>query len=290
MIMINTSLTCGLHMHRECRERFSRCRIKRKPLVSDPGMHHGTCVTHVPWCMTGSLTHSGGKNVPGVSGACATRNFTYLVRGPWQWKQNIPMQSPFVSFTMTVLHHIYTRVSGSGFRIPICQLTCVFLSGPPVSPTPGPVSIWRPSFQGKGIPMLKIRRSRDSRIFHTGILTLLRWHFYIETAPRSPTSRTVLRTRMPCRLFARAAAALFMTSRAIWYVFFWWFWSSLVCSVWQWASWSGDFKFSSTSTAVLDWRPDIITQRAHTCTENVLPTRFQDVQNVNLEDVHETQN
>ena len=23
--------------------------------VSDPGMHHGTCVTHVPWCMSGSL-------------------------------------------------------------------------------------------------------------------------------------------------------------------------------------------------------------------------------------------
>ena len=24
--------------------------------VSNPNMHHGTCVTHVPWCMTGSLT------------------------------------------------------------------------------------------------------------------------------------------------------------------------------------------------------------------------------------------
>ena len=23
---------------------------------SDPDMHHGTCVTHVPWCMPGSLT------------------------------------------------------------------------------------------------------------------------------------------------------------------------------------------------------------------------------------------
>ena len=26
------------------------------PRVNDPGMHHGTCVTHVPWCMPGSLT------------------------------------------------------------------------------------------------------------------------------------------------------------------------------------------------------------------------------------------
>ena len=26
------------------------------PQVSDPDMHHGMCVTHVPWCMPGSLT------------------------------------------------------------------------------------------------------------------------------------------------------------------------------------------------------------------------------------------
>ena len=26
------------------------------PRVSDPHMHHGTCATHVPWCMPGSLT------------------------------------------------------------------------------------------------------------------------------------------------------------------------------------------------------------------------------------------
>ena len=28
------------------------------PRVSDPDMHHGTCVTHVPWCMPVSLTSS----------------------------------------------------------------------------------------------------------------------------------------------------------------------------------------------------------------------------------------
>ena len=26
------------------------------PWVSDPDVHHGTCVTHVPWCMPGLLT------------------------------------------------------------------------------------------------------------------------------------------------------------------------------------------------------------------------------------------
>ena len=55
--------------------------------VSDPDMHHGACVTHVPWCMSGSLT-SGflwsqwRGNVPDIPGACATRNFTCLARGP----------------------------------------------------------------------------------------------------------------------------------------------------------------------------------------------------------------
>ena len=30
--------------------------FSQPPRVSDPDMHHGTCVTHVPWCMPGSLT------------------------------------------------------------------------------------------------------------------------------------------------------------------------------------------------------------------------------------------
>ena len=49
---------------------FPRRRFQRKLLVSDPGMHHGTCVTNVPWCMSGSLTYGDGKNVPGIPGAC----------------------------------------------------------------------------------------------------------------------------------------------------------------------------------------------------------------------------
>ena len=49
----------GLHMHRECLERFPHHQLQRKPLLSNPGMHRGTCVTHVPWCMSGSLTLQG---------------------------------------------------------------------------------------------------------------------------------------------------------------------------------------------------------------------------------------
>ena len=57
---------------------------EKKTLVSDPGMHDGTCVTHVPWCMSGLLTRGGRKNFTGIPGACAIRNLTYLPRGPCQ--------------------------------------------------------------------------------------------------------------------------------------------------------------------------------------------------------------
>ena len=58
------------------------------PRVSELDMHHGTCVTHVPWCIPGSLTSAffwsrwRGKR-PGLPYACATRNFSYLTKGPW---------------------------------------------------------------------------------------------------------------------------------------------------------------------------------------------------------------
>ena len=55
--------------------------------VSDPDMHHGTCVTHVRDAYRdGQLAVSyevgGRENVPGIPSACATRKFAYPVRGP----------------------------------------------------------------------------------------------------------------------------------------------------------------------------------------------------------------
>ena len=82
MGLLPDTQNCGLRMCRECRERFPRHWLQRKPLVSNPGIHHSTCVTQVPWCMTGLLTSGGGDNAPRIPGACATRNFAYLVRGP----------------------------------------------------------------------------------------------------------------------------------------------------------------------------------------------------------------
>ena len=62
---------------------FPRRRFQRKPLVSDPGMHHGTCVTHVPWCMSGSLACSERGKRSRHSRRMRTRNFAYLARGPY---------------------------------------------------------------------------------------------------------------------------------------------------------------------------------------------------------------
>ena len=85
---------------------FPATDFKRKLLASDPGMHHGTCVTHAPWCMSGSLTHGDGENVPGISGVCATHNFTYLIRGPWSDRS---LAATVVSESLANWHALYRR-------------------------------------------------------------------------------------------------------------------------------------------------------------------------------------
>ena len=91
-------------MRRECQERFSRCQLKRKPLVNSPGMHHDTCVTYVPWCMSGSLTHSGGQNVPVISGAWAILRIWQEARG-WRW---------FIWFQVYISWYIWQMVKFPG--------------------------------------------------------------------------------------------------------------------------------------------------------------------------------
>ena len=60
---------------------FPRRRFQGKPLVSDPGMHHGTCGTHMPWCMSGSLTCGDREKGSRHSRRLRTRYFAYLARG-----------------------------------------------------------------------------------------------------------------------------------------------------------------------------------------------------------------
>ena len=73
---------------------FPATDFKEKTLVRDPGMHHSTCVRHVTWCMSRSLTRCGGENVPGIPGWCTTRNFAHMVRGLWwmyYWKTSFAL-------------------------------------------------------------------------------------------------------------------------------------------------------------------------------------------------------
>ena len=104
--------------------RFSpRHRLQRKPLVSDPDLHHGTCVTYVPWCMSGSLTRGGGKNVPGIPGAWSTHNFTCLVKAPSQFEStNI---ANFNHFNQNNRNYQYTieKFSSSSNQL----LTCIYI-------------------------------------------------------------------------------------------------------------------------------------------------------------------
>ena len=56
MGLLPDTQNCRLRMRQECWEHFPHHRLQKKPLVSDPGMHYGRCITHVLWCMSGSLT------------------------------------------------------------------------------------------------------------------------------------------------------------------------------------------------------------------------------------------
>ena len=79
-------------MRMECREPckgyFLLVLLLAIVIVSHPDMHHGTCVTHVPWCIPGSLTISflwsrwRGKRSR-HSRCMRNPQFTYMVRGPW---------------------------------------------------------------------------------------------------------------------------------------------------------------------------------------------------------------
>ena len=69
-------------MHREYRGRFLRQRELATP----------KCITARAWrtwsvacrdrLLAVSIENGGGENFPGIPGACATRNFAYLVRSP----------------------------------------------------------------------------------------------------------------------------------------------------------------------------------------------------------------
>ena len=112
---------CGLRTSRECWERFPHHRFQRKPLVSHPGMHHGTCVKHVPWCMSGSLTGCGGENGPGIPSACVACDFVYLGRCPCNCWYLTPMVSNVLATSSLLFWWVQTTIAiNASYKLSYC--------------------------------------------------------------------------------------------------------------------------------------------------------------------------
>ena len=109
---------CGLRMRRVYRERLLRHR----------GLAIPVCITARAWrtcrdaCRDRQLAVSfevgGGENVPGIPGACAAHNFTYLVRGPCPVHSNeYEHSSRFLAFGCGQAAIIFSH----SFRVPLCR-------------------------------------------------------------------------------------------------------------------------------------------------------------------------
>ena len=78
-------LSTRLFVHNGSLTRYAQVRVAHapgmpgtfssSPRVNDPDIHHGTCVIHMPWCMS----------------RCTIRNFAYLVRGPWNSNEEVTL-------------------------------------------------------------------------------------------------------------------------------------------------------------------------------------------------------
>ena len=116
------------------------------PRVSDSDIYHFTYVTHVPWRMLElevSFEVGRGENVSGIPGACATRNYTYLVRGPrwthnsWNYHTYIKTISTRISIT-TALRTVSIHVNSLLFPLDNPRLADLW----PFKCQGHPVSLW----------------------------------------------------------------------------------------------------------------------------------------------------
>ena len=101
-------------MHQECRERFSRHRLQWKPLVSDPGMHHGTCVWIMAWhrigakplfelMLTATSTYICGSRQRWVKRPCLTNIGIPIIKTKRSWDCRILI----IGIRILVRRHIY---------------------------------------------------------------------------------------------------------------------------------------------------------------------------------------
>ena len=83
---------------------FPATDFKGNRYIAIPACNTVRGAMHAPWCMSGSLTRSGGENVPGIPGACATRNVMYLARDP--------SKELLLQLWMMDDHHLDMKVDG----------------------------------------------------------------------------------------------------------------------------------------------------------------------------------
>ena len=88
-------------MVQEYRERFTRHPLQRKSLGSDSGVHHGTYVTYVSWCMSGSLTRSGREIAHGIPGTWHSKLYASGKRPIGFWS----------SFTLQAIRNLFGEYS-----------------------------------------------------------------------------------------------------------------------------------------------------------------------------------
>ena len=72
-----------------------------------------------------SFEVSGGKNLPGITGACVTRNFTYLVRGAWFRLWPVRGQTIFILPSMTDIQLSCSKKTGGSED----RFLLIFLTG-----------------------------------------------------------------------------------------------------------------------------------------------------------------
>ena len=84
---------------------FSPLPTSKETTISDPSMHHGTCVMHVPWYMSGLLISGGGETFP-VHAQPAI--FSYLERGPF-----CSSRRASVPYAVSVLWFVASQTTGN---------------------------------------------------------------------------------------------------------------------------------------------------------------------------------
>ena len=139
-------------MRRECRERFS-----------PKGMHHGTCVTHVPWCMSGLLTRGGGKMFPAFPAHAQSEILHICQEGLHIWQE------------------AHALISNK-----LCWRSQINWNPPANRAASWVVLQMKTVFQGMGISITKDKTAMRLSYLYNETHILVKLHLYIDTHTLNP--------------------------------------------------------------------------------------------------------